>query len=305
MKTIIAATAALTLAGTASAHIVLAEDTAKAGSYYAGFFRVGHGCDGKATTAIRITIPEGVLTARPQAKPGWTIAIEKAPLAEAVKGEGGHEIAERVAAISWTGELSPEQFDEFGVLMKLPDGAGPLYFPTVQRCGEAEIAWTDIPAPGQAWHDVPHPAPILTLAAADDASAMAQGAATAGALSIQHAWVRAAIAGGNGAAYAQIANSGAADRLIAVKGDIAPAIEIHEMTMVDGVMQMRRVDGLDIPAGGAAELKPGGYHVMMIGLTRDLKAGESVTLTFVFEHAGEVTLSLPVGKAGSDAHDQH
>lgn len=293
MKPIILIAAALTLSGAAEAHIVLAEDTAKGGSYYAGFFRVGHGCDGAATTALRIEIPEGVLTARPQPKPGWDVSVEKAALPEPVQSEGGHAVTERVAAITWSGTLSPDQFDEFGVLMKLPKGVGPIYFPTVQSCGAASIAWTDIPAAGQAWHEAPHPAPVLTLSGDQ-----------AGAISIDGAWARGAAAGGNGAVYARFANHGPADRLIAVKGDIAAAIEIHTMTTTDGVMQMRKVDALDIPANGTAEMKSGGYHVMLIGLTRALNEGESVDLTFVFENAGEATLAVPVGKAGG-AHDRH
>ena len=157
--------AALVLSAAASAHIVLADPEAEAGSYYAGAFRVGHGCDGKATTSVEIEIPDGILTARPRPKPGWTIAVKTAPLAEPVAAEGGRQITERTVSIAWSGELSPDQFDEFEILMKLPAGEGPIYFPVVQTCGGDAVAWTDIPAAGQAWHDVPHPAPVLTLIA--------------------------------------------------------------------------------------------------------------------------------------------
>ena len=148
----------------ASAHIVLAEPTAKAGSYYAGFFRVSHGCDGAATTSLRVEIPAGVTIAHPQPKPGWTLGVEKAPLAAPITSEG-KEVRERVRAITWTGRLDPEQFDQFGVMMKLPQGSGPLYFPTTQRCGKVENAWVMIPAAGQAWHALPRPAPVLELSA--------------------------------------------------------------------------------------------------------------------------------------------
>lgn len=129
--------------------------------------------------------------------------------------------------------------------------------------------------------------------------------ATAGTVTISDSWSRAAIAGGNGAAYATIASNGAADRLIAVKGDVATAIEIHEMSTEGGVMQMRKLDGLDVPAGGRVELKPGGNHIMLIGLTRALNEGDTLTLTFVFEKAGEVNVALPIGKAGGTSHDRH
>jgi copper(I)-binding protein/uncharacterized protein YcnI len=296
--TAVLALAALT--GTAAAHIVLATPIAPAGSYYAGQFRVGHGCDGAATTALRIAIPEGVLTARPQPKPGWTIEIEKAPLATPVKGEGGHDITERVAAITWKGSLEADYFDEFGVMMKLPDAAGPLYFPTIQTCVTGENRWTDIPAAGQAWHDVPHPAPVLELTAAggDGMAGMHHDSAGAGPISITSAWTR-ATAGDTGGAFAVIANSGSEpDRLVAVKGDVAASVEIHEMTMAGDVMQMRPVDGLDIPAGGSVELKPGGFHIMLIGLRAPLVEGATIPLTFVFAKAGEQAVDLRVGGPG-------
>ena len=93
--------AALLAAGPASAHIVFAEPSAEAGGYYAGFLRVGHGCDGAATVSLRVEIPEGVLTARPQPKPCWTLSIETVALAQPVAGEGGAMLTERVAAVTW------------------------------------------------------------------------------------------------------------------------------------------------------------------------------------------------------------
>lgn len=157
----------------AAAHIVLAEPTARPGSYYAGFFRVSHGCDGSPTTALRIEIPAGIVMAKPQPKPGWTLKVEKAPLPKPAPGEGGAMLTERVTAITWSGRLGAEEFDQFGVMVKLPTEAGPLYFPAVQTCERGEQRWTDVPAAGQAWHAIPHPAPILTLQPADGMDAMA------------------------------------------------------------------------------------------------------------------------------------
>lgn len=69
-------------------------------------------------------------------------------------------------AVVWRGRLPDDQFDDFGLMLKLPAAAGPLYLPAIQTCDGAEVRWTDIPAPGQAWHDAPHPAPVLMLEAA-------------------------------------------------------------------------------------------------------------------------------------------
>jgi uncharacterized protein YcnI len=161
-------------AGPAAAHVVLAEPQAKAGGYYAGFFRVSHGCAaGQATTAFTVAIPDGVVSAKPQPKPGWTVETTRAPLPAPIKGEGGATLTDRVSTITWRGSLPDDQFDQFGVMMKLPAGAGPIYFPATQTCGAAAVRWEQIPAAGQAWHSLPHPAPVLTLTGgADDMAGM-------------------------------------------------------------------------------------------------------------------------------------
>jgi uncharacterized protein YcnI len=142
--------------------VVLAPGEAPAKSYFFGAFRVGHGCAGAATTALRIEIPPEIVVAKPQPKPGWTLRIERAPLAQSIKGEG--TVAERVVAISWTGGVLPDdEWDEFGVSAKLPPTPGPLYFPATQSCGAAVERWTDIPAAGQDRHGLAHPAPVLTV----------------------------------------------------------------------------------------------------------------------------------------------
>ena len=161
------------LAGPAAAHVVLSPDTTRPGAYYAGVLRVSHGCGaGAATTALRVEIPAGVLMAKPQPKPGWTLAIDKEPLSAPIRTEGGAMQTQRARVVTWTGALPDDQFETFGLTVKVPAGSpGPLYFPTVQTCGAAQTRWTDIPAPGQAWHRVPHPAPVLNVGAASSAGA--------------------------------------------------------------------------------------------------------------------------------------
>jgi len=101
---------------------------------------------------------------------------------------------------------------------------------------------------------------------------------------------------GMGAAYLTITNQGEeADRLLGGETDVAAVVEIHEMSEKDGVMEMRPLaDGLEIPAGETVELKPRGYHIMLIGLTRDLNRGDRYELTLQFEKAGEVTVTVEV-----------
>ncbi|WEK43856.1 MAG: YcnI family protein [Candidatus Sphingomonas colombiensis] len=148
------------------AHIVFAEPEAQAGGYYAGFLRVSHGCGASPTRSIRVEIPDSIVSARPQPKPGWTLAIEHQPLKVPIRGEGGALIAERVSAITWTGDLPADQFDQFGVMMKLPTEPGPLYFRTVQRCATGSNDWVNLPASAAQWHMTAMPAPMLLLRAA-------------------------------------------------------------------------------------------------------------------------------------------
>ncbi len=86
------------------------------------------------------------------------------------------------------------------------------------------------------------------------------------------------------------------DHLVGAKVDFAEKVEIHEMKMEDGVMKMRPLaNGLAIPAGGEAVLKPGGYHIMFMKLKEQMKEGETRKVTLEFEKAGEVEVEFPVG----------
>lgn len=163
---------AVLLPTAASAHVVFDQPAAKAGGYYAGFLRVTHGCGASPTRSVRVEIPAGVLSARPQPKPGWTIAFERAKLATPVAAEGGGTITDRVTAITWTGELSPDEFDQFGLALKLPATPGALYFPVHQRCASGANEWVNVPATADAWGKTDHPAPFLTLSGADDMAHM-------------------------------------------------------------------------------------------------------------------------------------
>lgn len=123
-----------------------------------------------------------------------------------------------------------------------------------------------------------------------------------GALTIHQPWTRATPAGAPaGGAYLTITNSGStADRLMAGSSPVAGVVQIHEMAMVDNTMTMRELpDGLTIPAGETAVLKPGGFHVMLMELSAPLVEGTMVPVTLVFENAGSVTLDFPVAALGA------
>lgn len=82
-------------------------------------------------------------------------------------------------------------------------------------------------------------------------------------------------------------------KLVGVKSAAAGAAEVHQMSNAGGVMRMRHVDSLDLPAGRVVKLEPGGYHVMLMDIRRPLKVGERVELTLEIEQAGK-RLQVPV-----------
>jgi hypothetical protein len=102
--------------------------------------------------------------------------------------------------------------------------------------------------------------------------------------------------GANSAVYMVLANGGAAaERLVAAQADVSNAIEIHETKMEGDVMRMAQVEGgIEVPAGGQVELKPGGYHVMLIGLTRDLNVGDKFPVTLEFESGNTLAVEAEV-----------
>jgi len=97
------------------------------------------------------------------------------------------------------------------------------------------------------------------------------------------------------AVYMVLRNSSTtADRLVKVQTDAAQTVELHSTTMQGNVTMMNPVDGIDVPANGQVALAPGGFHIMLIGLTRDLKSGDKIKLTLTFQKAGTVQLDVPV-----------
>jgi copper(I)-binding protein len=124
---------------------------------------------------------------------------------------------------------------------------------------------------------------------------------TAGSLKISAPWIRATPKGASvGGGYMTIANIGnAGDRLVGGTSDVSSRLEIHEMSMEGGVMKMRPVRGLDIKPGETVELKPGGYHVMFVGLKQPLQEGQHVKATLRFERAGDVAVDFSVKGIGA------
>ncbi len=127
----------------------------------------------------------------------------------------------------------------------------------------------------------------------------------AGGISIEKPWAKAMLPGAPaGAGFLTIHNnSGEADRLLAASSPASGRVEIHSMVMDNGVMKMRPVEGgLELPKGETVELKPGGYHLMMMMVDKPFAEGESVKVTLKFEKAGAIDVDLMVMAAGAHEH---
>jgi uncharacterized protein YcnI len=163
--TLAAAFACLAATG-ASAHVTLETGQAPADSTYKAVLRVGHGCEGKPTTAIRVRIPEGMIAVKPMPKPGWQLATKTGAYAQTYDYYGT-PMSEGVTEIAWTGGELPDAFyDEFvfrGRLAGMAPGTV-VHFPVVQECTDgAAHRWIEIPAAGKDADDYEEPAPGLSI----------------------------------------------------------------------------------------------------------------------------------------------
>jgi len=127
---------------------------------------------------------------------------------------------------------------------------------------------------------------------------------------VQDAWVRATVPGQSGTGAFMRLTSAKDTALVAVSSALTPATELHEMAMEGDVMKMRAITSLALPAGKTVELKPGGYHVMLMNLTQQVKAGDVVPLTLTFRNAAgerqDVPVQVPVrplNTSGATPHD--
>ena len=149
------------------AHAVLTEQTALSGSYYKGAVRIGHGCEGSATTGVKLFIPSGFEGAKPQPKTGWSLKITKAKLAEPYQSHG-KTVSEDVVAMEWVASskdaaLPDGAFDEFAFMGRVPDAAGPLWIKVLQTCESGQNDWSEIPSQGTSTRGLKLPAALLDV----------------------------------------------------------------------------------------------------------------------------------------------
>ena len=260
----------------AMAHITLPPGGAAAGSDYEAAFRVGHACkDAKATTGVTVRLPKGFALGDVPARPGWKIEVQKV-------GDG--EV--RWSADGSANALPAKERTEFIVRGKLTATPGPLYFKVLQSCDAGSADWAQLPT-GAAGEKLDFPAARLDV--------LPPGVA---AVDVGDAWVRATVPGQSGTGAFMKLNAPSGARLVGVATPAAGVAEVHEMKMEGNTMKMRAAPALELPPRQTVELKPGGYHVMLMDLKQPLVDGTSLPLVLSFEDAkgakSSLQLSVPV-----------
>ncbi|MCO5080446.1 MAG: YcnI family protein [Rhizobiaceae bacterium] len=167
MKKLLLVAAIASMSSSAFAHVSLEKTEAPVASTYKAIFRVPHGCEGTPTNVIRVQIPEGVISVKPQPKAGWKLEKVRGKYAKTYDYYGT-PTSEGVKEVVWSGgSLGDDEYDEF-VLRGYVTGdlkvGETLYFPVVQECPEGKAErWIEIPAAGQSGDDLELPAPGVKL----------------------------------------------------------------------------------------------------------------------------------------------
>jgi protein SCO1/2 len=129
--------------------------------------------------------------------------------------------------------------------------------------------------------------------------AAVSAAASSGSISVVSAWSRSTASGVSvGVVYFELANSGPADTLLAIECPAAERTEMHATASGDGIIKMRPVTSVDIPAGGRLSFKPGGLHAMLVGIKRPLQEGDRLPLTLVFRRSGRLHFEAAIQGLG-------
>ena len=304
------------VAAGAEAHVSFLDKEATQESTILATLQVPHGCDGKATTEVRVKLPEGFVFAKPQPKAGWELEVIKGDYQKTYDNHGD-KVKTGTVEVRWkNGSLSDDFYDTFVIQGKVSgvEAGTALAFPVTQMCGKAVEAWDQVTKDGGDPHGLKSPAPILKVVAGEDhghdhddmagmdmtgmsAAAPAGEAVKAGDLEISGAFAKAMLPGQPvGGGFFTVKNDGKADdRLLSVSSPVAGEVQIHEMVTKDNVMRMRQLkDGIAIAAGETVKLEPGNLHLMFQKVKTPFKQGDTVPVTLTFEKAGKIDLVLQV-----------
>jgi periplasmic copper chaperone A len=149
------------------AHVTLEQGSAVASSTYKATLRVGHGCDGAATTAFKVQVPTGFQGAKPMPKAGWVLSTKVSKLVKPYDSHG-KTITDDVTEVVWTASakefyLPDAHYDEFVLRGQLPEQAGPLWFKVLQSCERGANDWSELPASGTSTKGLKTPAALLLV----------------------------------------------------------------------------------------------------------------------------------------------
>jgi uncharacterized protein YcnI len=149
--TLLAVASAFAGASIAFAHITLENQQAPVGASYKAVLRVPHGCDGSATVAVRVRIPDGFIEVKPMPKPGWKLDVGRGKY-QKPSSVRGTPVTEGVTEVDWSGGNLPDAYyDEFVLTGYIADEAQAgqtLYFRVVQECEKGVNRWIEIPSEG-------------------------------------------------------------------------------------------------------------------------------------------------------------
>jgi uncharacterized protein YcnI len=166
-KVVLGAAGVVCCFAAASAHVTLEKSQTPIGAPYKAVLRVPHGCEGSATTALRIRVPDGMIAVKPMPKPGWKVETVIGKYQKSYDYFHGAKLSEGVVEISFTGGNLPDAYyDEFvftGFIVGDLEPGTTLYVPVVQECEKGINRWIEIPADGKSSRDYPEPAPGLKL----------------------------------------------------------------------------------------------------------------------------------------------
>ncbi|ACE91302.1 hypothetical conserved protein [Rhizobium etli CIAT 652] len=299
----------------AEAHVSFLDKEASQESTILATLQVPHGCDGKATTEVRVKLPEGFVFAKPQPKAGWELEVIKGDYQKTYDNHGD-KVKTGAIEIRWkNGNLSDDFYETFVIQGKVSgvEAGTSLAFPVIQMCGDAVASWDQVAKDGGDPHGMKSPAPLLKVVAGDShghdhdmagmdmsgmgAAAPAGETVKAGDLEISGGFAKAMLPGQPvGGGFFTVKNSGQTDdRLLSVTSPVSGEVQIHAMETKDNVMRMRQLkDGVAIAAGETVKLEPGNLHLMFQKVKTPFKQGDTVPVTLIFEKAGKVDLVLQV-----------
>ncbi|MGO8502374.1 DUF1775 domain-containing protein [Rhizobium leguminosarum] len=312
----LAAILCMTAFASAEAHVTFLDREAKQDSTILATLQVPHGCDGKATTEVRVKLPEGFVFAKPQPKAGWELEVIKGDYQKTYDNHGD-KVKTGAIEVRWkNGNLSDDFYDTFVIQGKVSgvEAGTSLAFPVTQMCGDTVAAWDQVAKEGGDAHGMKSPAPLLKVVAGEDhghdhddmagmdmsgmgGAAPAGETVKAGDLEVSGGFAKAMLPGQPvGGGFFTVKNNGQADdRLVSVSSPAAGEVQIHEMVTKDNVMRMRQLkDGIAIGAGETVKLEPGNLHLMFQKVKTPFKQGDTVPVTLTFEKAGKVDLVLQI-----------